>query len=711
MKIYFLMSKQVLMESSAFGLRSKVPRIEHHNVPFYDVVGMLQNPLVLRQVIDWFVTTIRRHYPTVGYLVLPDSRGYIFAEVGTRLGLTVVFAPKNGKLPDDLVDKISYGTEYSQDTICMRKNSITPGSNVIIIDDVIATGGSFIALKKLVEKQGGRVYGGLFMADAGVVENLSSVIQCQYHAYIYFSGPMSKIIRYQPAPNEVKIPTDNVSVILSSPALEYLARQVDGYYLPIQWGRFPDGTHNIKFPSCLKKRKVRYFMSLQPEFIWQEMLVMEVLARQGLDSLHIYIPYLPSGTMERVSEPGVLATAEVELRKLSEQPITRKGPARIHFLDAHAPVSLFYLRDGVHVEHHSAIPLLKRRIRCQNIVIVFPDDGSYKRFSPFFQGYPMIVCTKLRDPVNPLSRKVTVNETYGMNSNFDWKNSNVEFLIVDDLAHSGGTLLECAKMLTSFGAQKISAYVTHMVGENNSFEKLLNGPFKTIYFTDSTPTSIRAHHFNEGHYQGNGKTCLLSSIDAMGLETNKRCFEGYLLASTSRVKALGVYQALVTKSNNFELFLTETDSGIAPQPISLEKTTEGALNRGIELNKIWNKWDRFFNYHENNNSTCLAIESGLILQPNHQEVTVLSSSSDPTVHIDTRIIPGGVVDSYLTDLGVQDSTTLGSYLASTGGFSSDNWHQRVLGISRSDIITDLVRKSMLAQVPDSQVCDLEREHE
>lgn len=698
------------MNPSAAKHLSSIEKFEHRGVNYHNMIGWLQKPGVLTEVYQWVEEALDRYYPEAGYLVMPESRGYVVAGVAAKRRMGVVLCPKDKKLPDSRVDKVKYGTEYSEDCLTMLKGSITPGGKCVIFDDALATGGSYRALKELVEMQGGVVVGALFLLDLGTVEH-----HFQYHAYMY--DRPAKLIKYTPAANAITL-TNNQVVVLSSPALEYMARNIDGVYLPIQWDRFPDGTHNIKFPACLKGRKVRYFMSMQPDLIWQEILVMQVLARQGLQRLDIYIPYLPSGTMERVTAPGVLATAEVELRMISEQPITKQGPARIHFLDAHAPIELFYLRDNVHVIHHSATRLLKPLISQNKNVIVFPDNGGYNRFKSEFDD-PTAVCSKLRDPTDPLARKVTITETYNIPPGFDWKSA--EFLIVDDLVHSGGTLLECAKMLkASFGDVKVSAYVTHMVGENNSFEKLLNGPFEKVYFTDSTPTSMRAYAFKPE------KCHLIRAVEAMGrVHFNSRSRENVILASTSQVKALGVYQSLLG-GGDFDLYTLDLNGPVPvtaseyvkrmrpvpPQPITDEETVAGAKNRMVLAGAICQGFPWTAPVY------IYSVESGLAPftkgSPDAGEVTVagVCQLSDVREYLEDymkvethltcdigrnfHLLPRNIVDDYCSKMRIriQDRVggvekTLGSHLAETLGCSADNWHTRILGVSRSQIITDL----------------------
>lgn len=111
----------------------------------------------------------------------------------------------------------------------------------------------------------------------------------------------------------------------------------------------------------------------------------------------------------------------------------------------------------------SGIPLLLDRLEClddkANVTIAYPDEGAWKRFHFQFQNYPEIICTKVRD-----GKKRIVRLKEG-----DAEGRHV--VIVDDLVQSGGTLIECGKLLHSLGAAHVSAYVTHGVFPQDSFKR------------------------------------------------------------------------------------------------------------------------------------------------------------------------------------------------------------------------------------------------
>ncbi|WP_033828322.1 adenine phosphoribosyltransferase [Bacillus andreraoultii] len=101
----------------------------------------------------------------VDIVVGPEARGFIIGcPVAYALG--VGFAPvrKEGKLPRETI-KVQYGLEYGKDVLTIHKDAIKPGQRVLIIDDLLATGGTIEATKKLVEELGGVVVGAAFLIE------------------------------------------------------------------------------------------------------------------------------------------------------------------------------------------------------------------------------------------------------------------------------------------------------------------------------------------------------------------------------------------------------------------------------------------------------------------------------------------------------------------------------------------------------------------
>jgi adenine phosphoribosyltransferase len=141
----------------------QIPDFPKPGILFYDITTLLQNPLALRMTVDRFVWMFaeRRIQKVVGI----ESRGFMFAPI-VAYDLNAGFVPvrKPGKLPAERVSE-TYDLEYGKDTLEMHRDAIQPGDHVLIVDDVVATGGTAAATARLVESLGGVVAGFGFIIE------------------------------------------------------------------------------------------------------------------------------------------------------------------------------------------------------------------------------------------------------------------------------------------------------------------------------------------------------------------------------------------------------------------------------------------------------------------------------------------------------------------------------------------------------------------
>lgn len=141
----------------------EVPDFPKPGILFYDITTLLKDASGLRAVIDRLVDQYRgRKIDTV---IGIESRGFIFAPaLAYHLGAGFVPVRKPKKLPAE-VESYSYELEYGSDTLEIHKDAVGPEHNVLIVDDLLATGGTAQAVTKLVEKLGGNVSGLAFIVE------------------------------------------------------------------------------------------------------------------------------------------------------------------------------------------------------------------------------------------------------------------------------------------------------------------------------------------------------------------------------------------------------------------------------------------------------------------------------------------------------------------------------------------------------------------
>lgn len=137
------------------------PKYSPHDVPsFYDVSGITESPEVFKAVVNLFVERYRAQGadgPT--HIAGFDARGFLFGPpIAMALNIPFVMIRKAGKLPGVLVSSGKYVTEYSTDETVMRLGSVKAGDRVVLVDDLIATGGTALAGFNLVDQLGARVH-------------------------------------------------------------------------------------------------------------------------------------------------------------------------------------------------------------------------------------------------------------------------------------------------------------------------------------------------------------------------------------------------------------------------------------------------------------------------------------------------------------------------------------------------------------------------
>ncbi len=145
------------------GYVRSVPDFPLPGISFKDITTLIKNPEAFRVAID------RLAEPFVGtgvdVVVGMESRGFIFAApIAYCLGAGLVPVRKIGKLPAESIS-VSYDLEYGQNTLEAHRDAITPGQKVLIVDDLLATGGTVLATMNLVRQLGGEVVGLAFLIE------------------------------------------------------------------------------------------------------------------------------------------------------------------------------------------------------------------------------------------------------------------------------------------------------------------------------------------------------------------------------------------------------------------------------------------------------------------------------------------------------------------------------------------------------------------
>jgi adenine phosphoribosyltransferase len=145
------------------ALIREVPDFPKPGINFYDITTLLKDSKGFQAVID----SLAEHYRStpIDVVLGIEARGFIIAPaVAYALGYGFIPVRKEKKLPAER-ERIEYALEYGTDVLELHKDAVSPGQNVLIIDDVLATGGTAAAVAQLVEKLQGKVAGFGFILE------------------------------------------------------------------------------------------------------------------------------------------------------------------------------------------------------------------------------------------------------------------------------------------------------------------------------------------------------------------------------------------------------------------------------------------------------------------------------------------------------------------------------------------------------------------
>jgi len=415
------------------------PVIKFKDVEFLDI----QQPL-MKQSRD-LTLSIRRLADRLLFdtVLVLDARGFLLAGEFAHENYPIVMVRKAGKLPGDF-HQVEYQKEYGdQDIFCISKNAIAPGSRVLIIDDVIATGGSLKAAESLVHMCHATVVS--FLAVYAVFENDQLMAKELGSRLRYLCS--SKNCEPKPAPS-LPTPryTHDLNKIFIVPPSMSACVGIEYQRMPISWNKFRHSS-NIWFNGqSLKGKEV--FVLLDPSNAREMMDVIQLLSilyRKDPAKVSIIAPFLEVSTQDRVEYKEDKHEESLALVDTLGKMI---GKQTMYTFDLHCEQSRFAFHD---LRDISIIEALWKKYKSENpeVIPVFPDDGACKRFGKKL---------KIEDPV--VFRKKRDGEKRIMATD-DEIVKNGHFVIIDDLIRSGGTMNTAANYLLNHGALKVDCLFAH----------------------------------------------------------------------------------------------------------------------------------------------------------------------------------------------------------------------------------------------------------
>jgi adenine phosphoribosyltransferase len=176
---------EALVEDCIRHIRD-VPDFPKPGVVFKDITPLLRNGTLLRRVVDHIAEICEDRGLTPDVLACPEARGFIFgAALAYRLGVGFVPIRKPRKLPYR-TNRVEYALEYGTDAVEMHVDAITRGQEVVLVDDLLATGGTTAACAKLIESVGAVIGGCVFLIELDALKGRRKLERYPTYSLIHF---------------------------------------------------------------------------------------------------------------------------------------------------------------------------------------------------------------------------------------------------------------------------------------------------------------------------------------------------------------------------------------------------------------------------------------------------------------------------------------------------------------------------------------------
>ena len=161
-----------------------VPDFPKAGILFYDITTLMQDPAGFRSAIDSLATPFEGK--GIDLVVGIESRGFIFgAAVADRIGAGFAPVRKPGKLPSKSV-RLTYDLEYGTDSLEMHEDAVANGQRVLIVDDLLATGGTARATTELVKGLGGEIHALAFLIELVALNGRAKLVGEQIHTVLQY---------------------------------------------------------------------------------------------------------------------------------------------------------------------------------------------------------------------------------------------------------------------------------------------------------------------------------------------------------------------------------------------------------------------------------------------------------------------------------------------------------------------------------------------
>ena len=166
------------------SLIREIPDFPKPGILFYDITTLLKNPQAYRRIIN----DLSEHYRNadVVKVVGIESRGFILGgPLAYNLGTGFVPVRKSGKLPADVFE-VKYNLEYGANSLAIHRDAVTMGERVLVVDDLLATGGTAAATVHLLRQLGAEIVGCAFMIELRFLQGRQKIKACEVHSLMTY---------------------------------------------------------------------------------------------------------------------------------------------------------------------------------------------------------------------------------------------------------------------------------------------------------------------------------------------------------------------------------------------------------------------------------------------------------------------------------------------------------------------------------------------
>lgn len=178
-----MMVREIDMDEIRARIRD-VPDFPQKGIVFKDITPVLSDPKLFRRVIDAFVA--RWKDERIDKVVAIESRGFIFgAPLAYALGAGFTIVRKPGKLPWQVIRE-AYSLEYGENVLELHVDAVGPKDRVLVVDDVLATGGTADAVGRLVARQGGQLVAYSFLVELGFLHGARRLGPARVHSLLSY---------------------------------------------------------------------------------------------------------------------------------------------------------------------------------------------------------------------------------------------------------------------------------------------------------------------------------------------------------------------------------------------------------------------------------------------------------------------------------------------------------------------------------------------